>query len=42
MEEKITTIFSAHLHGKRHLNFLGSLGLDDPEVVPYCLWKEKL
>lgn len=42
MEEKITSIFKADLDGKLDLNFLESLDIEDPKVLSYCLWKEKL
>lgn len=42
MEEESTTVSLADLEGKFDLNFIGSLGIEDPEVVPYSLWKEKL
>lgn len=42
MEEESTTVSLADLEGKFDLNFIGSLGIENPEVVPYSLWKEKL
>lgn len=42
MEEEITTVSLADLEGKLDLNFIGSLGIKDTEVVPYSFWKEKL
>lgn len=41
-KRKLHLFFSADLDGKLDLNFLESLGIEDPEVVSYCLWKEKL
>lgn len=38
MEEEITI----WKEGNLDLNFLCSLGIEDPEVVPYSLWEEKL
>lgn len=40
MEEEITTVSLVDLEGKLDLDFIGSLGIKDPEVVPYSFWKE--
>ena len=41
MKGKITTISSADLENKFNLILLGSLEIENPELLPYCIWKEK-